>query len=501
MKRQHPFISTYGMLSTALLLGFFGLLFWQRGQLIFSPGQLSDGRGGGLLLAGFASHADFEAQCRRCHQPLATTQDRLCLDCHTEVAGQIAAGEGAHGSIEKVAACAACHSDHQGRLFDMLASAYPHFDHEQTAFSLVWHQLDYQARPMACAACHRDQARFVSSSDGCLACHQDGDRAFMDRHSLDFGNACLSCHNGQDNLGDFDHSQTAFELQGKHRELPCADCHPGPRPVQPVSSDQTWLVTFAETPQECQACHAEPELHRRLFSLDCAGCHSPTSWSPALYSGSLFAHSPEAVGFSLARHALDYQGDPINCVDCHGDNPASFDPLFCRDCHLQADPGAFDLVQHEADFGSGCIQCHDGVDRMSGFDHAAVFPLEGGHFDLACEDCHAGQVFAATSQECQACHAEPEVHAGSFGTQCAYCHDATSWTPARLRVHNFSLDHGDQGELACEVCHNQRYSEYTCYGCHEHQPDEILAEHLEEGISREEIASCIQCHPTGTENE
>jgi hypothetical protein len=68
-------------------------------------------------------------------------------------------------------------------------------------------------------------------------------------------------------------------------------------------------------------------------------------------------------------------------------------------------------------------------------------------------------------------------------------------------AHTFPLDHGEQGLIACEVCHVDRYTEYTCYGCHEHQPGEILSKHLEEGISRGELENCIACHATGLHDE
>jgi hypothetical protein len=99
------------------------------------------------------------------------------------------------------------------------------------------------------------------------------------------------------------------------------------------------------------------------------------------------------------------------------------------------------------------------------------------------------------------CHAEPEIHAGFFGLHCQLCHTTSAWSPAQLRDHRFPLDHGGQGEVDCQTCHPTVYSEYTCYGCHEHEPGKTEEEHREERISLEELQQCATCHPTGQEDE
>jgi hypothetical protein len=50
---------------------------------------------------------------------------------------------------------------------------------------------------------------------------------------------------------------------------------------------------------------------------------------------------------------------------------------------------------------------------------------------------------------------------------------------------------------ACATCHTETYAEYTCYGCHEHEPEEMTEEHAKEGISQVEMTACAACHPTG----
>jgi len=101
--------------------------------------------------------------------------------------------------------------------------------------------------------------------------------------------------------------------------------------------------------------------------------------------------------------------------------------------------------------------------------------------------------------ECQSCHEEPDIHADRFGLNCARCHTLQAWKPALLNKHIFRLDHGGDGQIACQTCHTISYSQNTCYGCHEHQWDEMQDIHAEEGIL--ELEPCAQCHPTGAAGE
>ena len=53
---------------------------------------------------------------------------------------------------------------------------------------------------------------------------------------------------------------------------------------------------------------------------------------------------------------------------------------------------------------------------------------------------------------------------------------------------------------ACITCHIENvYTDYTCFGCHEHSRSGIRAEHLEEGIRNWE--NCVKCHRSGDEDE
>jgi hypothetical protein len=160
------------------------------------------------------------------------------------------------------------------------------------------------------------------------------------------------------------------------------------------------------------------------------------------------------------------------------------------------------VEQHGARFGGECLVCHDGVDRMQDFVHAESFVRDGKHVDLTCEDCHTDRVFAGMTGACVGCHEEPKVHAGHFGTECSNCHGSEAWQPAQLTQHTFMLDHGDEGQLACEQCHVENYISYTCVSCHEND-DMELAHAADEYSANSDVAltECSACHPTGEPGE
>jgi hypothetical protein len=476
-----------------------GIAFGKSGWRVFSPGKLSQESRPGMAIKAFASHADFERRCDYCHQPLAKKQSALCLACHDDVQAQTATGSLPHGKLGSVEACYDCHPDHRGTDFDMLRYALDQTDHESARFSLERHQVDAELQPIECSACHTLQGDFYIDSNACIDCHASTHQDFKQTHLLDYGSSCLDCHDGRDRMQTFDHNQTRFPLDGKHQEAKCTDCHPAePTPRNKAGTGLAAPTALQDTPSECARCHPEPELHLGEFSQDCAQCHTTQAWSPANFQGGLFAHNSQER-FVLGLHQRDYQEQPITCKDCHADNFVAFDQQICRDCHSAGDQGAQFIPEHTAKYNPDCLACHDGADKMHDFQHEDVFPLEGKHADLACEGCHVEHQFAETPQECAGCHAEPELHQGFFGLECRYCHSADAWSPAPLRFHLFPLNHGAQNDSQCQVCHpSNRTVETTCYGCHAHVENDVIAKHIQAGMDSNEINDCQKCHPNGT---
>lgn len=269
----------------------------------------------------------------------------------------------------------------------------------------------------------------------------------------------------------------SFGGVSSHAEIgaECRSCHTAP-----------WEpATMAE---RCLACHttiAEQmgnagTVHGALFQNDpglaCRHCHPEHRGAEApltVMEGVPFPH--EVVGFSLKGHQLSTARQPFACDDCHQADITTFSLEACDTCHRQTDPGF--MTAHTLSFGSACLDCHDGVDRFGEhFDHSMFsFQLTGGHAGLACVQCHinARQLvdFAATPQDCYACHHNDEPHEGRFGQDCAACHAVEGWTPARFD-HNlaaFRLE-GQHVQVPCASCHadNQfRGTPMDCFACHQ----------------------------------
>jgi hypothetical protein len=370
-----------------------------------------------------------------------------------------------------------------------------------------------------CSLCH--QPLQTRQNLLCLDCHKDINQQMTSKTGThgkySSSQHCAECHlehkgRGFDPSGlalaAFDHNHTPFTLTGQHTQVQCIDCH-----------KQT---DFSKVAKTCVECHAEPAAHKSLFDNQCEACHTTSAWKPVTMDGKQFDHS--SLKFTLAHHDKNYSGEIITCASCHSNNTQASqtsgtgsltsltthttisnslvnftfnqsDIHFCTDCHTSQD--ASFMGKHVAQYGSACLDCHDGADRMANFDHNKFFPLDGKHQSIECATCHKNQQYATTPTQCVACHAEPKSHAGNFGLSCQYCHTTAAWNPALLHKHTFPLDHGSPTQLACQTCHPSTDAVYTCYSCHDHVADEIQTSHLKVGISLTDLPNCASCHATG----
>lgn len=278
-------------------------------------------------------------------------------------------------------------------------------------------------------------------------------------------------------------------------EQQCTHCH---APMHCIEDDR------------CQSCHMDVArqrtqmegLHSRLpGTSNCRTCHPEHRGREAMMTEFAFLNIDHAAltGFSLEKHHLDYDDQVMNCESCHLQNQYLETSLDCITCHSTEDPEYMET--HRLEYGDGCLQCHDGFDRMMDFDHDLIYELSGGHNGLECADCHPDHQYTGISTTCIDCHEDPDLHLGVFGTDCERCHTIASWENARLTEHVFLLDHGDEGRIDCITCHEERYSEFTCYGCHDHQQQDMETFHLDLDIPLEEITACATCHPTGAAGE
>ena len=205
----------------------------------------------------------------------------------------------------------------------------------------------------------------------------------------------------------------------------------------------------------------------------------------------IYPHLMVSPGALSAAHA----GLATNCFACHA-------PLIgatsarCISCHAVSDIGlrttkglpvvhaTARVAFHQGLIATDCTACHNEhrgaqPDRSSrpSFSHA-LLPVE-------------------TRENCAACHTAPKTAVHRDVTEgCTNCHSSERWKPATFdHAKFFVLDSNHSAE--CATCHvNNDTSKYTCYGCHAHQPDQIRAKHVSEGISSFE--NCAACHRNGS---
>ncbi len=171
-----------------------------------------------------------------------------------------------------------------------------------------------------------------------------------------------------------------------------------------------------------------------------------------------------------------------------------------------------------------CVKCHAlpdiGVRTTKGTPIAHATVNSSFHQKLTAQDCmgchsdHPGPRLTERSSKrfshqllradvralCESCHKPPTdaLHTQVAGN-CMQCHRQEAWKPATF-AHDklFVLD--KDHNTTCATCHvGNDYKRYTCYGCHEHQPEKIRRKHVKEGIT--EFENCVKCHRSADENE
>ncbi|MEY2685835.1 MAG: hypothetical protein RL375_33, partial [Pseudomonadota bacterium] len=174
-----------------------------------------------------------------------------------------------------------------------------------------------------------------------------------------------------------------------------------------------------------------------------------------------------------------------DCVACHTDHAGP------KLTHRSRKPFSHDLLKVST--REVCESCH-------------AAPTNDLHrrFDKACVQCHKTQGWTPASfdhdlltkadqNSCGSCHKAPDdtLHRQIVGN-CGSCHTSKAWTPATFdHAKYFVLDRDHNA--SCVTCHTgNNYQRTTCYGCHEHTPANIRAEHEEEGIAN--LDNCVRCH-------
>lgn len=187
----------------------------------------------------------------------------------------------------------------------------------------------------------------------------------------------------------------------------------------------------------------------------------------------------------------------LDCFACHTPLIGST-PEKCMACHKVADIGLKttkgmridserkNVAFHQKLIEEDCVACHSDHNGVMAFRPISQFSHE--------------LVETSMREQCKDCHVNPDdaLHRRVVGN-CKQCHDINGWRPATFNhADYFRLDRHHDAD--CESCHiDGDYSDYTCYGCHEHSRSNIREEHFEEGIYNYE--HCVECHRSGDEDE
>ena len=475
--------------------------FWMFGSG-FALAQLSPGK-----LA--QPHAGLEGltNCTQCHTLGEHITDKKCLDCHTEIKTRIDSEVGFHTTV-KDTSCVTCHSDHNGRNFDMIR--WPNEDIKQFDHVRTGYMLEGKHQQAECRDCHKADRvvapdiiemrmqsldrTFLGLSRDCLSCHEDEHRGQLEE-------TCQSCHRMEawKPAEKFDHDKSQFALVGKHQKLDCEKCHETEvveAGIGPVEMVRFKPVAF----EDCVPCHKDP--HSGRFAQSCASCHSPDGW-----------HTEKAREFdhNLTRFPLVAKHQSVTCASCHNKNTNWYRPAFsqCADCHKDVHAGQFARLSD----GGACEGCHTEQGFLPAqFDLASHeltrFALRGAHEAVPCGFCHQKReddvvqfVWKVEKFECETCHSSP--HGEQFVEQiekkgCESCHNDASW-------YKTDIDHdltrfpllGKHESVQCASCHprvelstgnGQLFTpiDTACQNCHQDPHDNQF------GMA--EKTDCAKCH-------
>ena len=184
--------------------------------------------------------AHLATPCFSCHKKSDKWSFReigiKCFDCHKDIH---------ESSLDKKydqePRCVNCHDSK--RWSEIM------FDHSRTGYKLEGSHLR-----QSCKSCHFKPGeqgivvqQFSQLSTSCTECHKDAHQKQFEESA---GIGCLKCHDYFDwTAGLFDHNQTAFPLDGKHKNVACVKCHP------PVLTSQLTYTLYKLKSTTCESCH------------------------------------------------------------------------------------------------------------------------------------------------------------------------------------------------------------------------------------------------------
>lgn len=449
-----------------------------------SPGDLSNAH----------AHLEGMSNCTKCHTLGEKISNDKCLDCHSEIKERIDLQKGYHASTKITGKeCTSCHSDHHGRKFEMIRFDKENFDHNLTGYDLIGAHQNKE-----CKDCHK--ANFISNIEikkkkstflglhtDCLSCHDD-------YHQKTLSVDCKICHDFKafKPASAFKHSNTKFQLAGKHKETDCIKCHK----TLTLNGEKHQEFTGIQF-KSCTNCHTD--VHKNKFGSNCTQCHNEQSFT-TIKGMANFDHNK-------TRYKLEDKHRSLECKDCHKiklTDPLKFDR--CTDCHTDYHKGQFNNFGQRPD----CSNCHStrgfigssfGIEQHN----KTEFKLVGAHIATPCFECHKKEEkwnFREIGKNCIDCH--EDIHLSYIDkkyyplSNCKNCHKENMWAA-------ITFDHsltkyellGEHKTPTCKDCHfaikpdgsyRQLFSELSqkCTECHndKHQKQ----------FEKNGVTDCLKCH-------
>jgi hypothetical protein len=470
-------------------LKFSGLILISMLLLVSFRTQISPGE-----LAGPHSHLEGISNCTQCHVLGNKVSNEKCLKCHTEILERQNLQKGYHSSVSvKGKQCFDCHSDHNGKNFQMIRLDVARFDHNLTGFPL-----SVPHAKKGCQDCHSTKyitnqklkvkkTTYLGVNPACLTCHTD-------YHQKTLSGACLNCHNPNSfkPATKFNHANAGFPLLGKHASVECLKCHK----IETINGKKFQHFTDVQY-GNCTDCHKDP--HQNQFGQNCRQCHSEVSFQ-VVKGIEKFDHNKTAF-------RLEGEHQNINCKACHKvnfTNPLKHDR--CIDCHTDYHNNQFAKNGISPD----CSHCH----QVTGFAQTTFgpdqhsrcsFPLRGAHQATPCFECHKKQEkwsFREIGFACSDCH--QDIHQGYIQSKyypestCKTCHNESRWSSVTFdhTKTGFNLT-GAHMRQECRSCHitrepdgkiRQRFSGIpaNCSSCHK---DNHFRQFEKNGVT-----NCERCH-------
>ncbi len=342
------------------------------------------------------------------------------------------------------------------------------FKHDSPSYK--GYKLEGKHLDVKCAECHVKGKYKPIKTKTCdsAACHNSNE------HKDQFkGQSCDECHTvkGWD-VDAFDHDSKdydGYKLEGKHRDVKCAECH-----IKGL---------YKPIKETCITCHKDDDDHKNELGKVCEKCHNVNDWKKIKLD-----HDTETDFPLIGKH------NSVDCNECHtekkGDRRIWKNGLFeCEDCHDD---------YHEGKYEEKCKSCHTQYDwEPRNYKHyeKTGYKLEGAHNDTRCTNCHVsgGTQFKNVNRICGQCHLTP--HFNQFGGDCSECHSSTNWSPTKFdhALTGFILT-GNHRLAECRECHDSRSYRNTsvdCINCHRDIYN-TAPKHVAESYPED----CRQCHLT-----